>query len=134
VNLNFQFAKQQVAQNDLLGAASTLERILLVNPDLYQVRLFYAVVLYRLDNVTEAERELDGLAAIKLPASVQAEVQDFKKKLQKQKRRTHLACVKVWDLVSTRTAMRLLPPKSSLQAMSWWIWRLPAARRMILIS
>ena len=41
VKLNFAFAQAQVAKNDLLGAASSLERILMVNPDLHEIRLFY---------------------------------------------------------------------------------------------
>lgn len=39
IELNFRFARQKVAEGDLRGAASTLERILLVQPNLGQIRL-----------------------------------------------------------------------------------------------
>ena len=57
VGLNFRFARQQVRRGDVKGSAATLERILLVNPSLAQVRLFYAVVLFRLENLNESQRE-----------------------------------------------------------------------------
>src|SRR5690606_34611785 len=47
---------------------------LLARPDLDQVRLFYAAVLYRLDQLGEAEQEFKVLQARPLAASQQAEV------------------------------------------------------------
>ncbi len=49
LDLNFRYAKAQIARGDLLGAAATLERILLINPDLTRARLLYGIVLFRLD-------------------------------------------------------------------------------------
>jgi len=39
IMLNFRYAQTQIKNNNLLGAAGTLERILLVNPNLSKVRL-----------------------------------------------------------------------------------------------
>lgn len=81
--LNFRFARQQVRRGDVRGAAATLERILLVNPDLAQVRLFYAVVLFRLDTIDEAEREFRTVAALDIAADVRAEVDSYLARIER---------------------------------------------------
>ncbi len=91
IDLNFRYAQQLIAQNDLLGAAATLERILLVNPNLSDVRLLYAVVLYRLDSLNEAQKELNTLKTVTLPPKIREEVAAFQKKIKYRKRRTHLS-------------------------------------------
>ncbi len=89
--LNFQYAQNQVAENNLLGAAATLERILLIDPTLARVRLFYAVVLFRLDNWSEARREIDVLLQQKdIPDSLRAEINEYHKRIAYRVRRTHL--------------------------------------------
>ena len=74
VELNYRFAQTQVADGDLRGAASTLERILLLSPDLARVRLLYAVVLYRLDNLNEAEREFRAVEQLPMADTLREEV------------------------------------------------------------
>ena len=74
VELNYRYAQSQVAAGELRGAASTLERILLLSPDLARVRLLYAVVLYRLDNLNEAEREFRTVATLPMADSLREEV------------------------------------------------------------
>jgi hypothetical protein len=76
VELNYLFAQSQVAAGDVRGAASTLERILLIAPDLARVRLLYAVVLYRLDNLDEAEREFRAVQKLPMSEQLRSEV-DF---------------------------------------------------------
>ena len=88
VELNFRFARQQVRRGDVRGAAATLERILLVNPDLAQVRLIYAVVLFRLDNLDEAEREFRAVAALDIAADVRAEVDSYLARIKRQRQTT----------------------------------------------
>jgi hypothetical protein len=61
LQLNFRYARQQVADGNVKGASATLERILLIQPDLPAVRLFYAAVLIRLDSLDEAEQQLERL-------------------------------------------------------------------------
>ncbi|MBL4721057.1 MAG: hypothetical protein JKY20_08005, partial [Alphaproteobacteria bacterium] len=77
VDLNFRFAKSQVSRGDVKGAVGTLERILLVTPELAPVRLFYAIVLYRLDSLDEAEREFIALSKLKLSSKVKTQVDQF---------------------------------------------------------
>ncbi len=88
LELNFDFAKQQIADNELLGSAATLERILLVNPNLADVRLLYAVVLYRLDSLDEAKKELDSLKSVPLPKNIEAQVSEYQRRIKVKKRRT----------------------------------------------
>lgn len=91
VNLNFRYAQQQVAQSDLLGAMGTLERILAVNPDLHEIRLFYAVVLFRLDNLPETERELDALEKAPLSDALRAEWKKYRREVRIRKKRTRFS-------------------------------------------
>ena len=60
--LNLAFAQAEADAGDLLSAAAALERVLVTRPDADAVRLFYAVVLYRLDNLQGAKQQLDLLA------------------------------------------------------------------------
>lgn len=91
IELNFRYAQNQIAQNELVGASATLERILLLNPNLADVRLLYAVVLYRLDSLNESQKELDILKGLELPPQIKQEVDFYQKKIQYQKRRTHFS-------------------------------------------
>ena len=67
LQLNMAYAKTQIRHGDIKGASGTLERMLRINPRLHELRLFYAAVLYRLDNIAEARMELQKLEGIKLP-------------------------------------------------------------------
>ena len=67
--LNLRYARQEVASGHLLQAAAALERILLLKPNWDSVRLFYGVVLYRLDDLQGAIRELELLEGRGLSAS-----------------------------------------------------------------
>jgi hypothetical protein len=62
VELSFRYALGQVNDGQLGSAVATLERILLLRPDFMRVRMLYAVVLYRLGNLPEAEQELVRVA------------------------------------------------------------------------
>jgi hypothetical protein len=89
--LNYNFARQQVRQGDLKGAAATLQRILMVEPDLPRVRLFYAVVLYRLDDLAESEQELQKLRALNITPDVQKELDVYLNAIAKRQKRDHLS-------------------------------------------
>ena len=88
VELNFDYARTLVAQGDLKGAASTLERMLLNYPELAQVRLFYAIVLYRLDSLDEAERELLTVSQLDMPDSLRQEIQAYLDRIQFRQKST----------------------------------------------
>lgn len=91
IMLNFAYAQSQVKNGDVLGASATLERILLIDPSLDKVRLFYAVVLFRLDNWTEAKRELELLQAKELPAALSSEVDLYIKQINRRLRKSRFA-------------------------------------------
>lgn len=91
VELNFDYARTQVAQGDLKGAASTLERMLLSYPELAQVRLFYAIVLFRLDSLAEAERELLTVSQLDMPDSLRQEIQSYLDRIQFRQKRTRFS-------------------------------------------
>jgi hypothetical protein len=61
----------------------------MVNPNLADVRLLYAVVLYRLDSLNEAAKELNALKAVTLPPAIRDQVTAYEKKIKQRKRRTH---------------------------------------------
>jgi tetratricopeptide (TPR) repeat protein len=89
IELNYKFAKSQVADGNLKGAATTLERILMIDPALPKVRLFYAIVLYRLGNLHEALRELEGLRKVPMTESLKAEIDLYIARIKRELRRTN---------------------------------------------
>lgn len=91
IELNYLFAQSQVAAGDLRGAASTLERILLLAPDLARVRLLYGVVLYRLDNLPEAERELRAVSQLPMDARLREEVDYYLEQIALRSKTTRFA-------------------------------------------
>jgi tetratricopeptide (TPR) repeat protein len=88
VGLNYRFAQSEVRAGRLKSADAALERILSLHPDLAQVRLLRAVVLFRLDADAEAARELAALARLDLPADVRAQVEAYQAAIEKRQRRT----------------------------------------------
>lgn len=88
---NLAYARSRIRRGDLKGAAATLERVLLVNPNLPRVRLLYAVVLYRLDNLAEARRELETLKGLPLPPELAAEAAQYRRAVDRGLRKTQLS-------------------------------------------
>ena len=70
--INLEFARQEIAAGRLEQAASALERMLLTQPDWDAARLMYGIVLYRLDDLLGAERELLKLEGRDLPPPQEA--------------------------------------------------------------
>ncbi|MBI5622366.1 MAG: tetratricopeptide repeat protein [Elusimicrobia bacterium] len=91
IELNYRYALTRVGKGDLRAAASTLERILLVKPDLPKVKLLYAVILFRLDNLSEAERLLVELRKEEMPGSLRAEIEDYIGQIRSRRRRAHMS-------------------------------------------
>lgn len=89
LDLNERFAREQINRGDLRGAATTLERILILAPGRDRTRLLYAAVLYRLDALQDAERELRIVLARLAPADVIAEANGYLKLIEGRKRKTH---------------------------------------------
>lgn len=90
IDLNLRYAKTQMAQGDALGASATLERILLIDPNLPPVRLFYVLVLLRLERLEEAQRELARLRQEPLPDVIRADVDRYWREVRRQRQRTKL--------------------------------------------
>ena len=90
IDLNFRYAKTQVAKGDLVGASATLERILMLDPSLAPIRLFFAIVLFRLDNLEEAEREFLLLRNTPMPEEQQKQVAGYLHQIRQQRKRLHI--------------------------------------------
>ncbi|MGE0737362.1 MAG: tetratricopeptide repeat protein [Alphaproteobacteria bacterium] len=91
IELNFQYALTLIRKGDLLAASSTLERILLINPNQPRVRVVYAVVLFRLDNLDEAERELNSVLAYKMGDDLRAELDRYLTEVKRRKKQTRFS-------------------------------------------
>ncbi len=89
LDLNERFAREQIARGDLRGAASTLERVLILAPGRDRTRLLYAAVLYRLDALVDAERELRIILGRLAPADVVAEANGYLGLVTSRQRKTH---------------------------------------------
>ncbi len=87
IALNVAYARQQVEQGRLKSAATTLERVLLVEPQLHEVRLFYALVLIRLDSLQSAERELAQLQQLDMPPDLRAQLDGLIAQINNKRRR-----------------------------------------------
>lgn len=88
LELSFRYARKQIRQGNLTGAATTLDRILLLQPSLQDVRLMYGIVLYRLGDLSSAESELDRVSADALPANLQAELERYRERVAEAQRKT----------------------------------------------
>lgn len=88
LKLNMAYAKTQIRNGDIKGAAATLERMLRINPNLKEVRLFYAAVLYRLDNIAEAKLELSKLDNVELSEKTKKEKKLLEKMIARREKKT----------------------------------------------
>lgn len=73
LKLNLAYARQEAATGRLQQSAAALERLLLHRPNWDSVRLFYGVVLYRLNDLEGAVRELTLLEGRGLPPRQEAD-------------------------------------------------------------
>jgi tetratricopeptide (TPR) repeat protein len=85
--LNFRWAKAQLARGDVRGASATLERILVLDPDLAPVRLYYAIVLYRLDSLDEARSQFDRLLQMDISPEVEANIRQYVSAIEQRRKR-----------------------------------------------
>ncbi|MCP4317979.1 MAG: DUF560 domain-containing protein [Hyphomicrobiales bacterium] len=77
LKLNYLYAQQQVIKGDLEQASAALERVLLLQPNWDNARLFYALVLYRLGDMEGAKRELTILTDRPIGPSQAREVKKY---------------------------------------------------------
>ncbi len=89
IRLNIAYARQQIAAGDLKEAGATLERILLLEPDLHDVRVLYGLVLYRLGLYDRARYELElALESGDLSSALAAEAAAYLNRIKYEQRRT----------------------------------------------
>ncbi len=87
--LNTCYARQQIEEGNVRGSAATLERILLIAPNRADVRLLYAIVLFRLDSVDEAEREFNRVKeTADLPGEIATQVDDYLGEIEDRRKLT----------------------------------------------
>lgn len=75
--LNYLYAQQQMIKGDAEQAATALERVLLLRPNWDTARLFYAAVLYRMDDMLGSKRELQLLLDRPLNPAQEREVKKY---------------------------------------------------------
>ena len=80
--LNLSFAREQARIGNLAVAASALERILIIEPNRHSVRLFHAVVLYRLGDLQGARDELRRLESVQLTPLQRAEAESYSRRIE----------------------------------------------------
>src|SRR5215472_408980 len=88
--INLSFARQEANDGRLLNGAAALERILLAHPNAHGVRLFYAVVLYRLNDLQGAKRQLKLLEGVHLTPLQAAERDKYERLVEAGQSRTSL--------------------------------------------
>jgi hypothetical protein len=88
IELNVRFALTQIRQGNVRGAGATLERILLIAPNIAEIRVLYAVVLFRLDNIDEAEREMRAILELPLAPDLRQQIQGYLTQIEKRRQRT----------------------------------------------
>ncbi len=108
-DLNYAYALTLIRQGDLLGALSTLERILLRNPNIPRVRLLYAIVLYRLNAIDEASRELDTVLKLEMDGGLRRELEYYRTEVSRAKQKTKFTAIVRfgWNYDSNRNAAPL---------------------------
>ena len=89
--LNFRWAKAQLGRGDVRGASATLERILVLDPNLAPVRLYYAIVLYRLDSLDEARAQFDRLRGMNVSPEVASDIDRYISAIERRRKRLRQA-------------------------------------------
>jgi len=87
LELNFRYAKAQIDSGNLTGAAATLERMLLIDPELAEIRVYYGLVLFRLDSLGEAERILEEALKLPLGGGLRQEAERYLAEIAQRKKR-----------------------------------------------
>lgn len=88
IKLNLAYARTQIRNGDIKGAAATTERILRLRPNLHEVRLFYAAILYRLDTISEAKVQLAKLENVNLKENTKKEKKALEKMIARREKIT----------------------------------------------
>jgi tetratricopeptide (TPR) repeat protein len=91
VALNLRYVEQQLRLGNVRGALAPLERVLALQPENARARLLYALVLFRLDNLVEAERELRAVRPLPMSDQLRAEIDRYLAQIEQRQKRTRFA-------------------------------------------
>ena len=84
--LSVKYAQQLINEGQLQKATISLERVLLINPEIDKARLLLALVFYRLGSFPEAESELKTLQGRELSAEEQIVVEKYLELIAEKRR------------------------------------------------
>lgn len=87
IELNRQYAVEQLAKDNLNSALSAIERVLILEPLDLQARLLRAQILVSLGNDLIAKSELDALKNLKLPDAFSSRVRSLLNVIEQRARR-----------------------------------------------
>ncbi|MEO0035902.1 MAG: hypothetical protein RLZZ501_1925 [Pseudomonadota bacterium] len=87
--INAAWARQQIRRGNLLGAATALERLLLLHPEAAEIRLVHALVLLRLDDKVTAQSELEAIDPAQLSPDLRRERTQALEELDRRTKRLH---------------------------------------------
>lgn len=82
--INLRYVKSLIARGNIQLAAATTERLLLIYPEADDVRLLYAILLYRMDVLDEASVQLDILEQHQLSGAIKGEVARYRQLIKQR--------------------------------------------------
>jgi len=87
--VNAAYARAQIKAGDLLGASTTLERIVLTHPEAADAQLLYGFVLYRLDDAVTARTVLTAIDPTRLAPAQRTEREQLLTQIDSRSRSLH---------------------------------------------
>nr|WP_298686651.1 hypothetical protein [uncultured Dongia sp.] len=91
IELSYRYAISQIRKADLLGASATLDRLILLAPKEPNIRALRAIVLYRLDNLREAEKEFADLLTLDLDPALRSGIERYAAELDRRDQQTRMS-------------------------------------------
>ncbi|TDQ84025.1 hypothetical protein A8950_0571 [Dongia mobilis] len=91
IELGYRYALTQIRRDDLLGASATLDRLILLAPGEPNIRALRAIVLYRLDNLREAEKEFDDILALDIDPVLRSNIERYAAELGRRNQQTRMS-------------------------------------------
>lgn len=89
IELNILYARTEIQNGRLDRAQAALERILLIDPEITIVRMLYGLVLFRLDNLSDAEAVFKELMESDISAANKDAVQQYLDQIATRKKSVH---------------------------------------------
>jgi tetratricopeptide (TPR) repeat protein len=90
IQLSYLYAISQIRKSDLLGASATLDRLILLAPNEPNIRALRAIVLYRLDNLREAQKEFADLLTLDLDPELKRGIERYAAELERRDQHTRM--------------------------------------------